>query len=93
MDNAKKIEQCQNDIKTLEENLKKLQEPKVGDKYRHKYDDNVRMICSIDGKEFFVTIDNSKCSYPGHFPLGESYPFSLDKKSIIDGISVWEKVA
>jgi len=90
-----KIQQCKDDINALQEKLKELRkqsEPKIGDCYQHKYDKNIRMICRCKGELYFVTIENFDCSFPDHFPLGESYLFSYEKEDIIDGTSVWKKV-
>ena len=93
-----KITQCKADIKALEENLKKLQweneevKPKVGDRFRHKVYRNIRMVCLCNDVEYFVTINNTACMSPKHFPLGGGHPFSHEKKFIIAGTSVWEKV-
>lgn len=92
-DMKSKIEQCKKDIAALEDNLRKLQnEPKVGDMYEHRDDRNVRMVCSIGGVKYFVTVRNDECIFPESFPLGEGYRFSFDEQSIINNTSSWIKL-
>lgn len=67
-------EDCKTAIKILREKLHKLQSSsyEVGNKFRHRVDKNVRMIVEVNGKKYFITVENDLCKWDdvSYYKLG-----------------------